>query len=219
MSEFYRGAQGTPQVGARRARRPLSEIAGRHDPLADLPVALGRNLKQLRARRGYSLDKLAQISGVSRAMIGQIEIGKSMPTVSLLLRVASALKVELTSLLATQAAPRTVVLRKDDAQVLHASGGKFTSRDVLPLDAARTVDFHEVRIAPRHDEQWHASPPGTRKNLIIAQGAVRVEGAGFSTQLDAGDALQFDADMPHTFCNLRDDEAVLYLLTRHPAAT
>ena len=47
----------------------------------DLAPVVGGNLRRLRTRRGLSLERLAQSSGVSRAMLGQIELGQSAPTI------------------------------------------------------------------------------------------------------------------------------------------
>ena len=54
----------------------------------DLAHVLGRNLRRLRTRQGLSLERLAKVSGVSRAMLGQIELGRSVPTIGLLWKVA-----------------------------------------------------------------------------------------------------------------------------------
>ena len=70
------------------------------DPVIDLPVIVGRNLRRLRLRQGHSLERLAKHSGVSRAMLGQIETGKSAPTIGLLWKVATALGVPFASLIA-----------------------------------------------------------------------------------------------------------------------
>jgi DNA-binding XRE family transcriptional regulator len=57
----------------------------------DLAPVVGGNLRRLRTRRGLSLERLAQISGVSRAMLGQIELGQSAPTINVLWKIARAL--------------------------------------------------------------------------------------------------------------------------------
>jgi DNA-binding XRE family transcriptional regulator len=87
------------------------------DGSAELPTIVGKNLRRLRTRRGHSLERLAKLSGVSRAMLGQIETGKSTPTISLLWKVATALDVPFANLLAAQTARGTVVLKRDDAKV------------------------------------------------------------------------------------------------------
>lgn len=53
---------------------------------ADLSPLVGNNLRRLRTCRGHSLERLAKLSGVSRAMLGQIELGRSVPTITLLWR-------------------------------------------------------------------------------------------------------------------------------------
>lgn len=61
------------------------------DAAEEITVQTGQNLRRIRTRRGYSLDRLAKIAGVSRAMLGQIETGKSSPTLSILSKIALAL--------------------------------------------------------------------------------------------------------------------------------
>ncbi|MES2933660.1 MAG: helix-turn-helix transcriptional regulator, partial [Pseudomonadota bacterium] len=57
------------------------------------------NLARLRAARNLSLDALARLSGVSRAMLAQIESGRSVPSIRVLHRVASALQVSVPAFL------------------------------------------------------------------------------------------------------------------------
>jgi transcriptional regulator with XRE-family HTH domain len=186
-----------------------------HSPV-DLPVILGRNLKRLRTRQGHSLDRLAQLSGVSRAMIGQIETAKSVPTIGLMWRLAKALDVEFANLLATQDVRGPVVLRGERARIIEVSGGKLTARPLFPLGESRTVEFHEVRIARLHAEEFDAHAPGTRKSLIVTRGTIAVAtGSGSEETLKEGDAIRFDADRPHTFQNIGETQAVLYLVTTY----
>jgi len=98
------------------------------DASAELPLVLGRNLRRLRTRRGHSLERLAKLSGVSRAMLGQIETGKSTPTISLLWKIATALDVPFANLLAAQASSGTAVLRREDAKVLSDGEAEINSK-------------------------------------------------------------------------------------------
>src|SRR5882724_3712812 len=127
----------------------------------ELPVILGRNLRRLRTRQGHSLERLAKLSGVSRAMLSQIETGKSAPTISLLWKIATALGIPFATLLDSQKVGGTAVLRREDAKVLGSSDGKFTSRALFPFDAERKVEFYELRLAPEHQENAEAHAPGT----------------------------------------------------------
>ncbi len=186
------------------------------DPSVDLPVIVGRNLRRLRIRQGHSLERLAKQSGVSRAMLGQIETGKSAPTIVLLWKVANALGVPFASLIAADDSHGTLVLRRGNAKVLSSSGGRYTSRALFPFDAERQVEFYELRLAPLHREDAEAHAPGTRENLVVARGSVEiVAGSERPVTLNEGDAILFEADVPHSYCNLGREEAVIYLVVRY----
>jgi len=180
---------------------------------AELPAILGKNLKRLRTRRGHSLERLAKLSGVSRAMLGQIETGKSTPTISLLWKVATALDVPFANLLAVEATRGTAVLRREAAKVLSSSDGRFTSRALFPFEIERRVEFYELRLAPNHREDAAAHAPGTKENLIVARGAVEISAAqDRPVTLAEGDAIFFEADVRHSYRNLGSAEALLYLV-------
>ncbi|MCP3407504.1 helix-turn-helix domain-containing protein [Bradyrhizobium sp. CCGB01] len=179
----------------------------------DLPAILGRNLRRLRTSRGHSLERLAKQSGVSRAMLGQIETGKSVPTIALLWKVASALHVPFANLLQSEVPRGPKVLRRSDAKLLTSSQGQFTSRALFPFDGDHQVEFYELRIGPLHREAAEPHAPGTRENLFVAKGVVEITAGSDKPQtLTEGDAVLFEADVPHVYKNLVADEAVLYLV-------
>lgn len=185
--------------------------------VADLPAVLGHNMRRLRTRQGHSLERLAKLSGVSRAMLGQIETGKSVPTISTLWKIATALGVPFAHLLAAEKIQHMAVLRRDDAKVLSSSGGRFTSRALFPYDDERSVEFYELRLAPQHREEAAAHQPGTRENLTVAYGVVEIiVGTYPPCVLAAGDAILFEADLAHAYRNIGDLEAVMYLVVTYP---
>ncbi|MBA8876797.1 transcriptional regulator with XRE-family HTH domain [Phyllobacterium myrsinacearum] len=183
------------------------------DPANDLPAILGRNLRRLRTRQGHSLERLAKLAGVSRAMLSQIETGKSAPTVSILWKIATALGVPFATLLDSQRVQGTVVLRRDKAKILGLAGGRFTSRALFPFDGERKVEFYELRIGAGHLERADAHAPGTIENLVLVKGRVEIRtGQEPATVLEEGDAILFEADAPHSYRNLTESEAVIYLV-------
>lgn len=190
-----------------------SELEGRFGGGAELASILGQNLKRLRTRQGYSLERFAKVAGVSRAMLGQIETGKSIPTISVVWKIATALKVPFANLLAAQGTQGTVVLTKDKAKVLSSSDGRFTSRALFPFDNERQVEFYELTLAPNHREDAQAHAPGTWENLIVVRGVVEIAAGRERPQLlSEGDAIYFQADAPHSYRNLGSTEALLYLV-------
>jgi transcriptional regulator with XRE-family HTH domain len=184
-----------------------------NDALSELPLVLGRNLRRLRTRQGHSLERLAKLSGVSRAMLGQIETGQSAPTISLLWKISTALGVPFATLLDTQKVHGTAVLRREAAKLLASRDGKFTSRALFPFDGERKVEFYELRIAPGHTEKADAHAPGTVENLVLVRGALEVKAGPDPAHLLAeGDAIIFEADVAHSYSNKSAAEAVAYLV-------
>lgn len=179
---------------------------------AELAASIGRNLRRLRTRHGYSLERLAAASGVSRAMLGQIELGKSVPTISLLWKVARALDVPFSALNIDSPPSSTVVMRGEKAKVLRSADGSFSSRALFPYDGGRSVEFYEMEIAPHAEENADAHAPGTIENLIVTEGEVEIIAAGERHHLKAKDALIFQADVPHTYRNPSGKKAVFYLV-------
>jgi transcriptional regulator with XRE-family HTH domain len=185
------------------------------DPAEAICIRTGRNLRRLRTRRGYSLDRLAKVSGVSRAMLGQIETGKSSPTLNVLAKIAAALEVPCGSLIIEEDEPTTVLLTRAASKTLSSNDGRFETRALFPYDTDRTVEFYELRIAPHHAERAEAHRHGTVENLVVAEGTVEVVVGKQPYILGEGDALVFEADVPHVYRNMTGGPAVVYLVSTY----
>jgi transcriptional regulator with XRE-family HTH domain len=166
----------------------------------------------VRTRRGLSLERLAKESTVSRAMLSQIELGHSTPTINVLWKISSALGVPFSALISAKGHAGPAVLRSGEAKVLSNRDGRFTSRALFPYDAERRVEFYELRLAGRAAERAEAHAPGTVEYLVISEGAVEIEVRDTRTALGEGDAIVFEADTPHAYRNLGASDAVMYLV-------
>jgi len=195
----------TPATSAPATSAPAAESA-------DLAPVVGGNLRRLRTRRGLSLERLAQISGVSRAMLGQIELGQSAPTINVLWKIARALEVTFSALISSRTQSGALVLRATESKILTSKDRSFTSRALFPFDEPRRVEFYELRLASGSVEEADAHPPGTSENLVVTAGSLEIDVAGDTHRLEAGDSILFEADTPHAYRNPGKIEAVMYLV-------
>ncbi len=180
---------------------------------AKLSAIVGENLRRLRRRQGLSLEQLAVVSGVSRAMLGQIETGKSAPTINLLGRIAEALKVSVASLISNSGTGGTLIVARDKATIVASGEGGFVGRALFQWGDPQRVEIYDVTVGPLHDETFPALPPGTKKNLVIVSGDLEVSvGGDFPARLCTGDAILFNADAPHRIFNPNDTEAKAFLV-------
>jgi transcriptional regulator with XRE-family HTH domain len=173
---------------------------------------VGESLRRLRNDRGLSLEKLAQIAGVSRAMLGQIELGQSTPTIKTLWKISRALDVPFSALLSGKQTQGTMLLRAAQTRRLTNEKGTFVSRALFPLGGPRRAEFYELRLAPRAEENAVAHSPGTVETLAINRGHLEVQVQGKTYSLGEGDVLVFEADEPHIYRNTSDSEALAYLV-------
>jgi len=179
---------------------------------ADLTPVVGRNLKRFRSERGLSLEALSKVSGVSRAMLGQIELGQSTPTINVVWKISRALEVPFSALISEQANAGALILPRSKAKRLTSQDGAFSSRALFPMDRPRTVEFYELRLAPKGREDAEPHPSGTTENLVVAVGRVALSIDGDRRLLDEGDAIFFEADVPHAYENLDTKEAIMFLV-------
>lgn len=195
------------------ARKNETAFQGGRSVPARLSSIVGENLRHFRRLHGLSLEQLAQLSGVSRAMLGQIETGKSAPTINLLGRIAEALKISVSALIASPGSGGTIIITREAAMVLTMSNGRYSSRTLFPLGDPRAIEIYEVALAPDHQEFFEALASGARKALVLLSGEIElVIGGGAPTRLSVGDAVLFSSDTAHSLRNLGRDEAKAFLV-------
>jgi transcriptional regulator with XRE-family HTH domain len=182
------------------------------DAAEDLASVVGGNLRRLRVRRGLSLERLSKASGVSRAMLGQVELGQSAPTINVLWKIARALDVTFSTLISRRSESGISVLRAGEAKLLTSHDGKFISRALFPFDEPRRVEFYELRIAPGKCEDADPHPAGTVENLMVNAGSLEIGLGTITHRLETGDAIVFEADVPHSYTNPGTTEAIVYLV-------
>jgi transcriptional regulator with XRE-family HTH domain len=178
---------------------------------SDGTPAVGGNLRRLRSRRGLSLARLAERSGVSRAMLSQIELGQSTPTINVLWKIAGALGVPFSALITGggSAAPR--VLSARDAKILTNHDKTFTSRALFPFNEPRRNEFYELRLTAGGQELAEPHAPGTTENLVVTVGEIEIVVAGTVHRLRTGDAILFTADVTHAYRNVGQVDGLMYL--------
>ncbi|WP_437587167.1 helix-turn-helix domain-containing protein [Sorangium sp. So ce1000] len=195
------------------------EMAPPQDASSALTGIVGANLRRLRTKRGLSLERLAKASGVSRAMLSQIELGQSTPTINVLWKIARALGVPFSALISDQSLGGTSLIPAARAKVLTSHDGSFTSRALFPFDVPRTVEFYEITLAPLATEHADPHPPGTVENLVVTSGTLEMIVGAERHVLATGDAILFDADMPHHYRNPTEQQVIMYLVMTYVEKT
>lgn len=184
-----------------------------------LAETVARRLGRLIAREGRTFERISELSGLAMDELRAIAQGAKAPTIAHLWRVANAIGVPFGSLVASQARSGVLVMRKTRPRVIGSRDGNFLSRPLFPYDSARPVEFYEITIAPLHRERAEAHAPGAKETLVVAKGEVEiVAGREPPVRLEAGDAVDFLADVPHSYRNLGETPATIFLVMTYACA-
>lgn len=195
----------------------MGRSVARVDETDSLPAVVGRSLRKLRTQRGLSLERLATASGVSRAMLSQIELGQSAPTINSVWKITRALEVPFSALVG-QTERGAAVLRAQQARVLTSKDGAFTSRALFPFEGERSTEFYELTLRPNGIEEAEAHASGTTENLVVQKGQLELVLGTQRYLLGERDALYFQADVAHTYRNPGATPATVYLVMTYATA-
>ena len=181
----------------------------------ELTRAVGENIKRIRKTKKLSMERTAELAGVSRSMLGQIERGEANPSVAILGKIARALKV-----------PAEVLLENDDFETLllapelttkpqRLDGGKVVLRPSMPYDDVTRQEsfFLDMYISGRYAPE--PSQPGCLCHLTVISGTIEVTAEGQTFRLLERDAIRFAADQTWSLSNQTNSTARLLLSYRY----
>ncbi len=171
-------------------------------------AAIGGRVRALREAMGLSLRDLAERCGVSAPMLSQVERGETSPTLQVATRLAAGLDLRLSQLLRLDEDGAVTIVRTGERrQGPHGAGAaRGHSYEVLtpPLPGQRAELSRHLLAAGAAtggagDPPMHE--PGSRETALVESGHVVLHCDGATHDLQTGDCVTFDADLPHHFEN------------------
>ena len=173
--------------------------------------ALGPRIRALREGMDLSLRNLAGRSGVSAPMLSQVERGETSPTLQVAARIAAGLDLRLSQLLRLDEDGAVSIVRRRERRGERRDGHAY---EVLtPSHPGQRAEVTQHTLQPGARTGAAGDPPmhepGSRETVLVTRGAVTFSCDGADHDLHEGDAVTFDADLPHHFANPTEEEAVL----------
>ncbi len=170
--------------------------------MQDIFKRIAKTLKQLRQERGWSLDKTAKETGVSKAMLGQIEREESSPTIATLWKIATGFQTSFSSFIEEISEETNHPLyRISDTKTLHPEDEKIRIHPLFPFDKTLRFELFVIELLPGCE---HLSPPHERtviEHVVVIEGNLEVLINGCWKPLTCGEGLRFNANQPHGYRN------------------
>ena len=179
----------------------------------DVASVIGSRVRDRRVERGWTLDELAERSGVSRRMVINVEQGASNPSIATLLRLSDALGVGLPALVDVERPGPFRVIGAGEAPVLWRgpSGGQAVL--VAGTDPPDVVELWDWTLEPGEAHRTEAHAQGTRELLLVLAGQVELTVGEQTRLLSVGDSAQFAGDVAHGYANPGVGPAARFCLT------
>lgn len=161
---------------------------------------VSENLKRIRKGRNMSLDQLAEQSGVSKSMLAQIEKGTANPSLGVLGKITSGLRIEFQELIRR---PETEYFKIDPDSLVPVKEleGEYTVRTCLPYEDSREIELYRIDVEPGGVYRSGAHGEKTREYLAVLEGTMTVDCHGHTEEISAGQIFVFETDTAHTYRN------------------
>jgi transcriptional regulator with XRE-family HTH domain len=183
--------------------------------LDDINVIVAENLKLIREKRKLSLEKVAEATGVSKSMLGQIERGESNPTIQTLWRIAKGLRISFTSLI-EQKPTETILVKKDQISPILGDRGRFRIYPVFAFDEEKRFEILDIELDP---EAYSVSEPheaGTEEYVLVHQGELTLELEKEEYRIGKGDCIKYPGSQPHSYRNLSGETTKISMVIYYP---
>lgn len=185
--------------------------------IANSPGHLADTLRRLRRERGWSLDRAATETGVSKAMLGQIERGESSPTVATLWKIANGFQTSFSSFLEPVAVEGpSAVYRSPGAIRLQPASEGMSVRPLFPFEPEFGFELIELTLAPGSERLSDPHAAGVTEHVIMQRGTMEIEIDGVWQTLAEGEAIRFPADRPHGYRNRGSVPVVFHNVIHYP---
>lgn len=172
---------------------PLIEAT---DPTDGVRQAVADNLRRVRLARGYSLRELADLTGLSKALLSQLERCVANPTIEVLVRVGAGLGLTFAELTrAPLLAPE--IIRSEQGPSLIVDD--LTIRTLFMSSERRRFELAESLVPARAVSSKSSHGPGSIEHVYVVSGRLSILSLDWEVELGAGDSMRFSAEHEHTY--------------------
>ena len=162
---------------------------------------IGVNLKRIRKSKGMSLDIVAEQTGVSKSMLAQIERGNANPSIGVLGKIVSGLRIEFNDLIQTPPQDSFVV-RVSEMIPTKEMVGNYKVWTCFPIEDNNMVEIYRIDIEP--DGMYTSGSHGekTREYIAVMDGELTISLKDGLYTITKDDVFRFESDQEHKYMNL-----------------
>ena len=171
-------------------------------------MQLGRKIRDLRLRRGLTVQQLAEATGLSKGFVSQVENGRTSPSLATLRDLARSLETSVAYLVVEEDQAPYVVRRAERPNMsVHGS----SRVEVMSAQPRRSLELLHAELPPgskmSDKRQFHHG----EEVVLCVEGRVNLTCGEHVVVLEAGDSCHYDGRVPHSIENAGESTARLFI--------
>ncbi len=177
-------------------------IYGKGEAMNEVHTKIGENLKNIRKQRSLTIDQLAEISGVSKSMISEIERGIRNPSITTIWNLANSLKKPLNYFLTGADKDSPNIYRIDSGSRIDGDGYSFNP--LMDFDEAKKIEIYYNTYQPGCVTEDSNHFEGVEEFVLVSTGKLLLHLENGDFQAEEGEVIHFNGNRTHHFSNPGD---------------
>lgn len=165
------------------------------------------NLNNIRKSKGMSLDDVAEQTGVSKSMLAMIEHDVANPSIGVLGKIMSGLRIELSDLTKTPE-DAAYLVEVNELEPTKEVKGEYTVKTCFPIGDNKIVEIYRIEIEPGGVYRSGSHGEHTREYISIIKGCLTIEESDRKWNIHEDECFRFESDREHAYENESESKVV-----------
>ena len=183
---------------------------------SSISEAIALKLKHYRKEQKYSLDDFSRMSGVSKGMLVEIEACRANPSIAILCKVASILKISVADLVDIADTPKVYQITADAMPLLWKSEQGGSARLLAGTSGPDMLELWQWRLSPDEHYTSPAHSSGTKEVIYVQQGTLTLTVDGQDYLIVRGNAVVANTDSIHRYANHHAEPLIFTMAVQEP---
>ncbi len=180
-------------------------------------LPIGNTIQEIRKEKRLTLGVLAEKSGVSKAMLSQIESDKVNPTIATVWKIATGLGVDINDLTRVISVTKRnfTLTKKDEISILDCDEEGVHIKTLTPIDMVDDLEMYLISFKKGSRLESEPHFPGTEEFLTLLEGEITVTAGENVTIMHKDDFLSYHSDIEHCIENTGEKDALVHMVVRY----
>lgn len=172
---------------------------------------IGVNLKRIRKAKGYSLDMVSEQTGVSKSMLAQIEKKTANPSIGVIGKIISGLRIDFNDLIQTPPV-ESYLVEIDKLEPIKEVEGEYRVWTCIPISENEIFEIYQIEIEAGQAYSTASHGEKTKEYIMVLEGEVTICLGEGNHKVIRNQVFRFDCDQDHIYKNETDQKIIFYMV-------